>query len=153
LYAADRDPGQHQPRTADRTGRVGPALRAGRPGAAAVDVYEPLTDTTDPLLTMDNVICTPRRGMSRMKNTKPALGHLRPDSGRRPWQTNQRGQSRSPCQTVTPVNPDRDVLPVRRTETLEPATLITAKLVDMDSTRARTSPAPEQPEQLLADQT
>ena len=40
------------------------ALTAGRPEMAAVDVYEtePLTDTTDPLLQMDNVICTPHIG-------------------------------------------------------------------------------------------
>jgi D-3-phosphoglycerate dehydrogenase / 2-oxoglutarate reductase len=40
------------------------ALQAGRPGMAAVDVYErePLTDTQDPLLQMDNVICTPHIG-------------------------------------------------------------------------------------------
>jgi D-3-phosphoglycerate dehydrogenase len=39
-------------------------LRAGRPGLAAVDVYEhePLRDTTHPLLNMDNVICTPHIG-------------------------------------------------------------------------------------------
>jgi D-3-phosphoglycerate dehydrogenase / 2-oxoglutarate reductase len=40
------------------------ALRAGRPGMAAVDVYEeePLLNTRDPLLQMDNVICTPHIG-------------------------------------------------------------------------------------------
>jgi len=40
------------------------SLIAGRPGMAAVDVYEtePLTDVDDPLLTMDNVICTPHIG-------------------------------------------------------------------------------------------
>src|SRR4051812_32824688 len=40
------------------------ALRAGRPGMAAVDVYEqePLRDTGDPLLVMDNVVCTPHIG-------------------------------------------------------------------------------------------
>jgi D-3-phosphoglycerate dehydrogenase len=40
------------------------ALRAGRPGLAAVDVYEkePLRDIRDPLLTMDNVVCTPHIG-------------------------------------------------------------------------------------------
>jgi D-3-phosphoglycerate dehydrogenase len=40
------------------------ALRAGRPGMAAVDVYEdePMRDTGHPLLTMDNVVCTPHIG-------------------------------------------------------------------------------------------
>jgi D-3-phosphoglycerate dehydrogenase len=40
------------------------ALKAGRPGGAAVDVYEeePVTDTAQPLLNMDNVICTPHIG-------------------------------------------------------------------------------------------
>jgi D-3-phosphoglycerate dehydrogenase len=40
------------------------ALRAGRPGMAAVDVFEkePLRDTNDPLLTMKNVVCTPHIG-------------------------------------------------------------------------------------------
>ena len=40
------------------------ALRAGRPGMAAVDVYEeePLRDTAHPLLTMPNVVCTPHLG-------------------------------------------------------------------------------------------
>jgi len=36
----------------------------GRPGMAALDVYEsePLVDTTNPLLNMANVICTPHIG-------------------------------------------------------------------------------------------
>lgn len=40
------------------------SLRAGRPGMAAVDVYEdePLTDTRHPLLGMDNVVGTPHVG-------------------------------------------------------------------------------------------
>lgn len=40
------------------------ALRAGRPGRAAVDVYEdePVRDTTHPLLNMPNVVCTPHLG-------------------------------------------------------------------------------------------
>ena len=40
------------------------ALRGGRPGMAGVDVYEhePLLDATDPLLSMENVICTPHIG-------------------------------------------------------------------------------------------
>src|SRR6201985_3415771 len=40
------------------------ALRKGRPGMAAVDVYErePLRDVNDPLLTMNNVVCTSHNG-------------------------------------------------------------------------------------------
>jgi len=40
------------------------ALRAGRPRMAAIDVYEeePLLDPNDPLLKMDNVVCTPHIG-------------------------------------------------------------------------------------------
>jgi len=52
-----------------RAGLIAPgalveALRAGRPGLAAVDVYEqePLRDPGHPLLSMDNVVCTPHVG-------------------------------------------------------------------------------------------
>jgi D-3-phosphoglycerate dehydrogenase len=40
------------------------ALRAGRPGMAAIDVYEdePLRDTHHPLLNLPNVVCTPHIG-------------------------------------------------------------------------------------------
>ena len=40
------------------------ALRLGRPGMAAVDVYdhEPLLDSGDPLLELDNALCTPHIG-------------------------------------------------------------------------------------------
>ncbi len=40
------------------------ALRSGRPGMAAVDVFEdePMNDAQHPLLTMDNVVCTPHIG-------------------------------------------------------------------------------------------
>src|SRR6266480_1436705 len=40
------------------------ALRTGRPGTAALDVYEhePLVDVDDPLLNMDSVVCTPHIG-------------------------------------------------------------------------------------------
>jgi D-3-phosphoglycerate dehydrogenase / 2-oxoglutarate reductase len=52
-----------------RAGLIGPgvleaALRAGRPGMAAVDVYEqePVLAGQHPLLAMDNVVCTPHLG-------------------------------------------------------------------------------------------
>jgi D-3-phosphoglycerate dehydrogenase / 2-oxoglutarate reductase len=40
------------------------ALRSGRPGMAAVDVYEeePVLDARHPLLAMENVVCTPHIG-------------------------------------------------------------------------------------------
>lgn len=46
------------------SGALESALRAGRPGMAAVDVYEeePLTDGRHPLLAMENVVCTPHLG-------------------------------------------------------------------------------------------
>lgn len=45
-------------------GALEAALRAGRPGFAAVDVYEeePIVDAQHPLLSMDNVVCTPHLG-------------------------------------------------------------------------------------------
>jgi D-3-phosphoglycerate dehydrogenase len=52
-----------------RAGLIAPgalvaALRAGRPGLAALDVFEeePLTDPHHPLLGMSNVVCTPHIG-------------------------------------------------------------------------------------------
>jgi D-3-phosphoglycerate dehydrogenase len=52
-----------------RAGLIAPgalveAVRAGRPGMAAVDVYEeePLTDPSHPLLGLPNVVCTPHIG-------------------------------------------------------------------------------------------
>ena len=40
------------------------ALKAGRPGMAAIDVFEkePVTDLQQPLLNMNNVVCTPHLG-------------------------------------------------------------------------------------------
>jgi D-3-phosphoglycerate dehydrogenase len=45
-------------------GALAAALRAGRPGMAAVDVYEeePVLGGDHPLLTMPNVVCTPHLG-------------------------------------------------------------------------------------------
>ncbi len=45
-------------------GALVPALQAGRPSMAALDVFEqePLTDTSNPLLHMPNVVCTPHIG-------------------------------------------------------------------------------------------
>jgi D-3-phosphoglycerate dehydrogenase len=46
------------------SGALVDALRAGRPGMAAVDVYEeePVLDTAHPLLVLENVVCTPHIG-------------------------------------------------------------------------------------------
>jgi D-3-phosphoglycerate dehydrogenase len=46
------------------SGALVEALRCGRPGMAAVDVFEeePLRDTGHPLLSMSNVVCTPHIG-------------------------------------------------------------------------------------------
>lgn len=46
------------------------ALRAGRPGYAAVDVYEeePITGGNHPFLAMPNVLCTPHLGWAEWQN-------------------------------------------------------------------------------------
>jgi D-3-phosphoglycerate dehydrogenase / 2-oxoglutarate reductase len=46
------------------SGALVAALRAGRPGMAAVDVFEeePVLDIRNPLLQMENVVCTPHIG-------------------------------------------------------------------------------------------
>jgi D-3-phosphoglycerate dehydrogenase len=46
------------------SGALVAALKLGRPGMAAVDVYEeePMLDPDHPLLKMSNVVCTPHLG-------------------------------------------------------------------------------------------
>jgi D-3-phosphoglycerate dehydrogenase len=46
------------------TGALEAALRAGRPGSAAVDVFEeePVLGARHPLLVLDNALCTPHLG-------------------------------------------------------------------------------------------
>jgi D-3-phosphoglycerate dehydrogenase len=54
------------------------ALKAGRPGKAAVDVYEeePLRDTRHPLLNMDNVVCTPHLGYVTREDHEIAFAEI-----------------------------------------------------------------------------
>jgi D-3-phosphoglycerate dehydrogenase len=54
------------------------ALRAGRPGKAAVDVYEeePLRDTGHPLLNMSNVVCTPHLGYVTREDHEIAFAEI-----------------------------------------------------------------------------
>jgi D-3-phosphoglycerate dehydrogenase / 2-oxoglutarate reductase len=53
-----------------RPGALLAALRAGRPGYAAVDVYErePVTHGDHPFLSMPNVVCTPHLGWAEWDN-------------------------------------------------------------------------------------
>ena len=54
------------------------ALSAGRPGMAAVDVYEeePIVDGNHPLLKMDNVVCTPHIGYVERDGYESAFGMI-----------------------------------------------------------------------------
>jgi D-3-phosphoglycerate dehydrogenase len=54
------------------------ALKAGRPGKAAVDVYEeePLRDTAHPLLNMPNVVCTPHLGYVTREDHEIAFAEI-----------------------------------------------------------------------------
>lgn len=57
-------------------GALEKALRAGRPGMAAVDVYEeePVMNAAYPLLAMDNVVCTPHLGYVERDNYEHMFG-------------------------------------------------------------------------------
>jgi D-3-phosphoglycerate dehydrogenase len=80
-----------------RAGLIAPgaleaALRAGRPGMAAVDVYEeePVLGGRHTRLAMDNVICAAPR-LRRARRPRPHVhGDLRADSGVRERQADQR---------------------------------------------------------------
>ena len=59
-------------------GALAAALRAGRPGMAAVDVYEtePLTDPSDPLLSLPNALCTPHIGYVTVEAMEAQFTHI-----------------------------------------------------------------------------
>jgi D-3-phosphoglycerate dehydrogenase len=59
-------------------GALEAALRAGRPGSAAVDVYEqePLKDRGYPLLGMTNVVCTPHIGYVTREEYELQFGEI-----------------------------------------------------------------------------
>src|SRR6266851_4862301 len=59
-------------------GALAEALKAGRPGKAAVDVYEeePVRDTRHPLLNMDNVVCTPHLGYVTREDHEIAFAEI-----------------------------------------------------------------------------
>jgi D-3-phosphoglycerate dehydrogenase len=54
------------------------ALKAGRPGKAAVDVFEeePVRDTAHPLLNMPNVVCTPHLGYVTREDHEIAFSEI-----------------------------------------------------------------------------
>jgi D-3-phosphoglycerate dehydrogenase len=59
-------------------GALARALRSGRPGRAAVDVFEtePVTDASHPLLVMDNVLCTPHIGYVTAEEYEVQFGEI-----------------------------------------------------------------------------
>jgi D-3-phosphoglycerate dehydrogenase len=61
-----------------QAGALVDALKAGRPGKAAVDVYEeePLRDTGHPLLNMPNVVCTPHLGYVTREDHEIAFAEI-----------------------------------------------------------------------------
>ena len=84
------------------------ALRSGRPGKAAVDVFEeePVRDTAHPLLQMDNVVATPHIGyVSRDAYERQFRRNLRSDHCLRRGQADQcdqpRGSRESPPRAPT----------------------------------------------------
>lgn len=60
-----------------RPGALVEALKRGRPGMAAIDVFEnePLTNPDDPLLRLPNALCTPHLGYVERDNYEFAYGN------------------------------------------------------------------------------
>ncbi|SIT37867.1 Phosphoglycerate dehydrogenase-like oxidoreductase [Paraburkholderia piptadeniae] len=60
-----------------KPGALVAALREGRPGKAAIDVFEhePLTDPADPLLLQPNALCTPHLGYVERDNYEFGYGN------------------------------------------------------------------------------
>jgi D-3-phosphoglycerate dehydrogenase / 2-oxoglutarate reductase len=58
-------------------GALAEALRRGRPGKAAIDVFErePLTDPNDELVRLPNALCTPHLGYVERDNYEFAYGN------------------------------------------------------------------------------
>ena len=68
------------------------ALKKGRPGRAAVDVYEsePMLDKSNPLLSMPNVTCTPHLGYVEERTLRE---HLRRSRSTRSWRMRRGSRS------------------------------------------------------------
>ena len=81
------------------------ALKSGRPGMAAVDVYEeePVLDPRHPLLAMDNVrLHAPHRLCHARRVRGPVLGRIRSDRGVRGGHADQRRESERPEARLRP---------------------------------------------------
>ena len=59
-------------------GALAEALRCGRPGAAVIDVYEaePVSSESNPLLSMENVVCTPHIGYVTREEYELQFGEI-----------------------------------------------------------------------------
>jgi D-3-phosphoglycerate dehydrogenase len=80
------------------SGALIPALNIGRPGMAAVDVYddEPVLDSRYPLFAMDNVVCTPHIGYVTRDEYEVQFRTYSTDRRLRGRQTDQCRESNGP---------------------------------------------------------